>query len=414
MIPVIVCMFLLLTLWPNRRTAGAASLASLWNFCLLIPINVVAQQFGWWEFNVDGGTFMGVPVDLMIGWAVLWGAIPVLLMNRVKPVVYVVIMIWIDVVTMSQMKPVLVLNNNWWIGEVVSLACGLVVGIALGHMTIKKQALGVRIILQMILFSVMSMYLLPAVAFESSGSSWSSELKDLSFDSAFIWLQLILLPASVAVTAVREFYKRGGGTPYPWDPPQRLVTSGPYAYVANPMQLSMTIIMFLIGAALQSYWVVLGGFVAAAFSAGLARCHEETDLKNNFGNEWHRYRQEVRNWFPRLQPTSLRQNGRLYVASTCDPCSAVGNWYTQRNPTNLQVLPAEAHLESLRRIRYESEDGVITTGVVAVAYALEHMNLGWALTGWVMRLPVLSVLIQLFVDGLGGGPRDLPVTRNLK
>jgi len=47
---------------------------------------------------------------------------------------------------------------------------------------------------------------------------------------------------------VLEFARRGGGTPYPWDPPDRLVTSGPYAYVRNPMQLSTTLIMLLAGA----------------------------------------------------------------------------------------------------------------------------------------------------------------------
>ena len=48
-----------------------------------------------------------------------------------------------------------------------------------------------------------------------------------------LWAQAGLLLAIVAQRAVAEFAEYGG-TPFPWDPPPRLVRTGPYAYLANP------------------------------------------------------------------------------------------------------------------------------------------------------------------------------------
>ena len=57
-------------------------------------------------------------------------------------------------------------------------------------------------------------------------------------------------PALLGLAAVQEFAVRGSGTPVPFDPPKRLVTTGPYAYVRNPMQLSAALVMLGWGAIL--------------------------------------------------------------------------------------------------------------------------------------------------------------------
>jgi hypothetical protein len=46
--------------------------------------------------------------------------------------------------------------------------------------------------------------------------------------------------------------------------------------------------------------------------------------------------------------------------------------------------------------------------VAAVARAFEHVHLGWALLGFLMRLPVLCQLTQLLADASGAGPRTIP------
>ena len=58
-------------------------------------------------------------------------------------------------------------------------------------------------------------------------------------------IQCVFLIAVPGISAAFEFAERGGGTPIPFDPPRRLVTSGIYRYCANPMQVSCTVVMFV-------------------------------------------------------------------------------------------------------------------------------------------------------------------------
>jgi hypothetical protein len=103
----------------------------------------------------------------------------------------------------------------------------------------------------------------------------------------------------------------------------------------------------------------------------------------------------------------------LYVADTCEICRDGGRGFARRAARGLLIVPAESHRSrALRRITYESADTTCTaTGVEAVARALEHVHLGWALIGCLLRLPVIRPLVQLLVDASGGEPRAIPINR---
>jgi len=63
---------------------------------------------------------------------------------------------------------------------------------------------------------------------------------------------------------------------------------------------------------------------------------------------------------------------------------------------------------------YESPDvdsAIRATGIAALARALEHVNLGWALLAMALRLPIANQFLQAIVDMSGGGP--FRVTRRL-
>ncbi|MDP9121694.1 MAG: isoprenylcysteine carboxylmethyltransferase family protein, partial [Acidobacteriota bacterium] len=49
-------------------------------------------------------------------------------------------------------------------------------------------------------------------------------------------------------------------------------------------------------------------------------------------------------------------------------------------------------------------------GLAALARGLEHLHLGYAILGWMLRLPLLRPLLQLLTDASGGGPRPVPQT----
>jgi len=95
---------------------------------------------------------------------------------------------------------------------------------------------------------------------------------------------------------VREFYVTGRGTLAPWDPPQRLVTTGPYRLSRNPMYLGVLAIL--------AGWCLLWGSRALLYYALGTLCvfylrvrlAEEPWAAARFGAEWQVYRARVPRW----------------------------------------------------------------------------------------------------------------------
>src|SRR5579863_9545384 len=73
-------------LWWHRRPASSERaglvLAALWNVVALAALQAAARAAGWWRFGAHGGLLLGMPVDLYLGWVLLWGAIPLLAAPR--------------------------------------------------------------------------------------------------------------------------------------------------------------------------------------------------------------------------------------------------------------------------------------------------------------------------------------------
>ncbi len=397
-----------LWLWrlPSRRTRAGILLAFAWNLSALLAINLLAAHFGWWRFYAQGGLLLGIPADLYIGWAVLWGAIPVLAFPRMRLLFLIALMLGVDLLLMPACAPVIQLGNRWLVGEAMALAIVLLPAQALARWTKTDSRLKWRASLQALIFSGLLLGVLPAVILEQTGGSWLT-FWNRSFWLKSIYLQLLMIPATLGLTALQEFVERGRGTPIPYDPPRRLVTSGVYAYIANPMQLSICLLLAVWGLLLSSYWVAGASLMGLVYGAGLAAWDEGGDLRRRHGRAWVAYRQMVRNWWPRWRPW-YSEDARVYVAEGCEPCSEVGTWLKHRRPVALKIIAAEKHPTlDLRRMTYEASDGTIEEGVAAFARSLEHINLAWGFAGWTMRLPLVRQLIQLLVDAVGGGPREV-------
>jgi protein-S-isoprenylcysteine O-methyltransferase Ste14 len=108
---------------------------------------------------------------------------------------------------------------------------------------------------------------------------------------------LLLLGSTIGL-----FVRLGKGTLAPWDSTKRLVVSGPYRRVRNPM-ISGVILLLLAEFVLtlspaQFLWF-------AIFSLGNALyipLSEEKGLEARFGGEYARYKRHVPRWVPRLNP----------------------------------------------------------------------------------------------------------------
>ena len=424
----------LLWLWrrPGPRLRAAVLLACAWNVPALFALHLLAQLQGWWRFEAVGGLILGYPVDLYIGWILLWGAVPVLACGAQRPIQAALLMLALDVLLLLVARPVIVLGDNWLLGEAVGFAACLVPGLLLAHWTAADVQLAARATLQFVGFTTISFWLVPTAVLAATNGSWQLLVDRLATHGLFV-LVPFALPALLGLSAFQEFVVRGRGTPVPYDPPRKLVTSGPYAYLANPMQLAASLMLALLGVMLGSAWLVAVAFVAWCFSAGLAAWEEDGALRRRFSADWVAYRRAVRNWLPHWRPwhvsmvptgdvsidsgavvskppTPHRPPARLYVAEGCDPCSDLGGWLAAHAPVGLVILPAEDQpARDLWRITYDPADGSPeVAGMAAVSRALEHIHLGWAFVGWVIRLPMIGAFVQLVADAVGGEARRVP------
>lgn len=396
---------------PSPRAVTGALLASAWCLPLVLALNLAAVRFGWWSFEAHGGLLLGVPVDVSLAWVVLWGAVPALAFPTLALPALLLIAIVVDVAVMPAAAPVVRLGPAWLAGETAGLLAALLPGQLLARWTARDEHLIGRAILQVIAFGGLLAFVLPAIAIDGSGGRFSNPLLRPPWQIALI-VQVLAVPALLGLTAVQEFVWRGQGTPVPFDPPRRLVTTGVYAYVRNPMPLSAVALLLLSGIVLQNAWVAAAGVIAHLYCLGLAGWDEDEDLRRRFGDDWVAYRRAVRAWIPRRRPwfAADRPVARLFIAETCAPCAGVARWFRRRGARGLTMLPAETHPSgSLRRITYEPADGSpAVNGAEAVAHALEHIHLGWALAGFLIRVPLVCLLIQLLADASGAEPRGMP------
>jgi hypothetical protein len=150
-----------------------------------------------------------------------------------------------------------------------------------------------------------------------------------------------------------------------------------------------------------------------SFSVFVANPHERSDLAHRLGEDWQSYDARVRPWIIRRTPY-VAGPAELYLATTCSICSEARSFVESTGPHRLALRAAEEHraedgtVAGLRRALYVGPDGLQASGLAAVARALEHSGPGWAYVAWLLRLPVVRPVLQLLIDGMGGGPRDLP------
>jgi len=115
---------------------------------------------------------------------------------------------------------------------------------------------------------------------------------------------LIIVGIASLVESFVRFVVHGHGTPAPAAPPTRLVVSGQYRHVRNPMYVALVAIV-----AGQAVWfgssavLIYTGVLWALFHLRVVT-HEEPTLARQFGDAYDEYRQGVRRWTPRINPWS--------------------------------------------------------------------------------------------------------------
>lgn len=133
----------------------------------------------------------------------------------------------------------------------------------------------------------------------SRGEAWPGS-------AAWVVAGLVLIAAGlpVIVGAFMRFARDGRGTPTPAAPTARLVVTGAYRYVRNPMYVATAAVIAGQGLLLARPLLLAAAALYVLTLGLLTRRFEEPTLRARFGGEYDAYRAAVPGWVPRLRPWS--------------------------------------------------------------------------------------------------------------
>ncbi len=94
-------------------------------------------------------------------------------------------------------------------------------------------------------------------------------------------------------------FVRARGTPNPMTPPEKLVTSGPYAWTRNPIAGSHFLAVLGVALIVGSP-AAIGITFLLGIPANLVIRREERGLESRFDEPYRAYRASVPRWFPRI------------------------------------------------------------------------------------------------------------------
>lgn len=132
------------------------------------------------------------------------------------------------------------------------------------------------------------------------GLTLDSILRSPALPDFLRWIGIVplVLGAGGVTWCFALFVRVGRGTPNPTRPPERLVTTGPFAWTRNPIVLSHACaslgVALLVGSLSATVLVLLLG-IPVQFIARI----EERSLEARFGDEYRAYRNSVPRWIPR-------------------------------------------------------------------------------------------------------------------
>jgi protein-S-isoprenylcysteine O-methyltransferase Ste14 len=117
---------------------------------------------------------------------------------------------------------------------------------------------------------------------------------------ARVWpaVAVVALGAALYFWCLWLFAAVGNGTPGPWDAPRRVVATGPYRWVRNPIYLAALLVV------LGEAWLFLSLPMLVYASAMAVVFHlfvvgyEEPALRRRFGESYVDYRASVPRWLP--------------------------------------------------------------------------------------------------------------------
>ena len=116
---------------------------------------------------------------------------------------------------------------------------------------------------------------------------------------SFLAIPVWLLGGWIVLQCFWDFTMQGRGTPLPADPPRKLIISGFYRYVRNPIYVGVVLI-FLGHFLWFGYWALLMYAIVSFLGVhAFVVLYEEPTLKRKFGPSYEDYLKRVPRWIPK-------------------------------------------------------------------------------------------------------------------
>lgn len=125
--------------------------------------------------------------------------------------------------------------------------------------------------------------------------------------SLIFGILIIILGLFVMMLTISSFIRIGKGTLAPWSPTKRLVISGLYCYVRNPMILGVLTVLLGEALSLGSVNILIWAGVFFIINNIYFIIYEEPNLEDRFGDDYREYKKHVSRWLPRLTPYQQNQ-----------------------------------------------------------------------------------------------------------
>ncbi len=349
-----------------------------------------------------------MPLALYFGWVIAWGIFAPLLVRALggRTWTTAAVLIALDLRVMPELAPVLELHPGWILGDFIMAASLLVPSLFMSKWTASRTRLVLRCAMLAPAFGGVFLGI-PLLVEGGDLAGLLNRWHSLAAMQQAFFLSTGFAFSIVGLAAVRDLALSGDGTPVPLDPPRRLVTHGIYAFIRNPMQFSMTALLLLESLFIWNPWPAVLALIGIVYSEGLARWSENQDMLDRFGADWVKYHDTVRPWWPRWNPW-IGETCELWLDTGCGPCSEVARWIDHQQPNHLHLRAADEWPgEPLDRVTWNHPpSGRRESGVRAIAMALQHLQLPWAIVGWIAGFPGISHLLQICFDAAGTGKRS--------
>jgi protein-S-isoprenylcysteine O-methyltransferase Ste14 len=130
--------------------------------------------------------------------------------------------------------------------------------------------------------------------------------------TAVAWPALVVIAAGAGLYlwCVWQFAVVGRGTPGPWDSPRRVVATGPYRWVRNPIYVGALLVVAGEAWLFRSLpLLAYSGAMALIFHLFVVG-YEEPTLRRRFGHSYCEYRGAVPRWLPRIARGTAKKHGR--------------------------------------------------------------------------------------------------------